>query len=1602
MSVVVTVDAVEQINYAAAEGGELLVRKVEIQDPEIKKAVCRITAVPEFIYEYKTEIELQNGKAQIDAPPLKLNHGCFRQEFIEAKEGEIQIEILDFEEQERILGFKNVPVHIQPYLHWDGWHHAYTLSAFMQPNDPYVMKVLKRAGEYADENGIFMSGYQSGRPEDVCRQAECIYRAIQDENVHYISSPPSFEQAGQKIRIPHQVLHDEVKQGTCLDLAILYASCLEAASLHGVLVVIDGHAFSGVWRNEHTGLSRHFVMKDSLTEKDRSQMREDLLPIECTTMTDGTGTPFSQACEIAAGNMERLCYIQDVHKAREQGIYPVFAFVDKPICNTGDEKEGEDAGGLTEKEHERLAQLRKQAMNITFSNRLLSGKKDRSELTFPINTELFLKYGYTNENLDMQIKKYLGENGMEEKQISECLQRLRIGDLEKKRETGKGSLYLAVNELLWQRADSGEKGRAPLYLCPAEVYLSKRGEYCLRVDPEGLRFNPVLKGMLLEDYNIDIADLLNQPGDQYVMQMKLLEYRVEKQKGWTVTENTARLSLYTIPDEAIWECLASGELSRHEIVRGILQGNMFWNNKLDEEPADENTIYAFPADSSQEEIVDSAFKRKTQVVIGPAGNGKSQTIANIMAEAVRKDQKVLFVSEKVSALEVEKRMMEQAGLGKFCLEIVEGKHKASDVSRQILDTLNYLDQYEYYGDNWEERQEQYEKRYRTAGEELKKLYEFMTEKRECGKSLEELLELQGTCDSSEMILPLDDAVGRADMGEAEDILEILAEIMKYWNGGQDYTQYLNFSRKGDPEVEEAVDRVCRDGRKLLESMETLAEKLELPLECPDKEKIKIIGSYASALRQIPVFYKPLDVVFTKNTGEEEALRDKILRFLEKEEDKGFFKFIQKSYENDLRELLAPVMSNNEFRNFKNLSSLEEKRRYIRNLDLAPCFRDEKESSQSRQEKEQYVILQNRLSEMNRPETEIRQIKKMAEKIAESDPLELKPAAESFMETFHAFQKAQSAAEQLIVSDLSGFQKDHPDEMKLVLFEEWKKKGRSSKTLENYQGLKKKARTVGMESFVERIRQGVEHGSIRPEQIGRIFKRSWCEHNIHKIYDCFPELREAGGIEYGLAIEKYRRNAENARKMLQKNLVCLEMGRLPRPEDGATDMPEVGKINKMVRKRGKAAPIRKYFEEVPGYLCRLFPCMLMNPSAVAEYMPWDFPRFDMVIIDEGSQMPTYKALPAIAHGQRCFIFGDEKQLTPTRFFKKTQQDDTGDVITVDSILEDAISTSMPRKLLRFHYRSQYESLIAFSNYKYYNGEIITFPSCNTAPLQGLSYVYVQDGCYDRGGTATNQLEAERTVEEVLKICAGIPRNSGETVGVITFNLAQKNLIQTLLMQKAMEDLEASRDIDEIVSVVNLESCQGKEWDYVVISTGYGPDQKGNFSVNLGTLNQSEGGSRLNVMLTRARKGMWVVTSMLPEMLGQSDKPGVKDLRDFLAYVRGDIQYDRREEKADRKNRGLTETIAGELRKMGYQVHTNIGSGKCKVDIGIVSEENPREYILGILLDHFREFRHRIRDRELIFPEILRTKGWDLYHLHAVSWYENPDAELDQIREILEKR
>ena len=460
----------------------------------------------------------------------------------------------------------------------------------------------------------------------------------------------------------------------------------------------------------------------------------------------------------------------------------------------------------------------------------------------------------------------------------------------------------------------------------------------------------------------------------------------------------------------------------------------------------------------------------------------------------------------------------------------------------------------------------------------------------------------------------------------------------------------------------------------------------------------------------------------------------------------------------------------------------------------------------------------------------------------------------------------------------------------------------------------------------------------------------------------------------------------------------------------------GIIRREALKKQRHIRVESLLSEAQAVVQAIKPCFMMSPLTVSQFLPSRM-RFDVVIFDEASQVRPSDAINCIYRGDRLIVAGDPKQLPPTDFFDVTYLDDEeeGDeqaegVHDFESLLDLAQAHGVPSMTLRWHYRSQHEDLITFSNYSFYDGRLLTFPGAQeTGPDLGVELFRVA-GIYRRGGARDNIEEARKVIERVLYHTDQHPNLS---LGVVAFSQAQASAIQALideLLGERPELREMLRPHDRLqgLFVKNLETVQGDQRDILIFSIGYGPDENGRFTKQLGPLSRKGGERRLNVAVTRARRRVEVVASVGSEdFAGELGSDGARHLKRYLDYAG----------RPDQKVRALAMDVAtpgGDLespfeeeiwrviRGWGYEVVAQVGCAGYRVDLGVRHPERPGTFALGVECDGAAYHSSRVaRDRDRLRQEVLEGLGWHLHRIWGPSWYRNRTEQESRLRRAIEE-
>ncbi|MFS2135766.1 DUF3320 domain-containing protein [Duganella sp. Dugasp56] len=550
-----------------------------------------------------------------------------------------------------------------------------------------------------------------------------------------------------------------------------------------------------------------------------------------------------------------------------------------------------------------------------------------------------------------------------------------------------------------------------------------------------------------------------------------------------------------------------------------------------------------------------------------------------------------------------------------------------------------------------------------------------------------------------------------------------------------------------------------------------------------------------------------------------------------------------------------------------------------------------------------------------------------------------------------------------------------------------------------------ALSIGLHSLV----MAIECGSVGPRDSVRAFETNYSRWWLNAVVDNEPVIRGFVSAEHEKRIGDFRALDERFTELTRAWVRATMCADLPKA-DTVTRNSEWGILRHEMSKKKQHMPLRELMKNIPTALTKLTPCLLMSPLSIAQYLSADVKPFDVVVFDEASQIPVWDAIGAIARGKQVVMVGDPKQLPPTSFFDRAESalDDEDVETDLESILDECMGASLPTMHLAWHYRSRHESLIAFSNHHYYGGGLITFPSPVTDD-RAVSFHHIK-GVYEKGGARINKPEAKALVEDVVtRLKSPNFRESKLTIGIVTFNTEQMNLIEDLLDEERRRDPSLEPYFSELelepLFVKNLESVQGDERDIMYFSITYGPDHGGAVSMNFGPMNRDGGERRLNVAITRARHELRVFSSLKAEQLdlSRTQAAGVRDLKHFMEFAE---RGPRALAEATKGSLGgfespFEEAVAAALSSKGWRVETQIGASSFRVDLGIVHPDAPGTYLCGVECDGATYHRSATaRDRDLLREQVLRGLGWEILRIWSTDWWIDRIGTLERVQQALE--
>lgn len=566
---------------------------------------------------------------------------------------------------------------------------------------------------------------------------------------------------------------------------------------------------------------------------------------------------------------------------------------------------------------------------------------------------------------------------------------------------------------------------------------------------------------------------------------------------------------------------------------------------------------------------------------------------------------------------------------------------------------------------------------------------------------------------------------------------------------------------------------------------------------------------------------------------------------------------------------------------------------------------------------------------------------------------------------------------------------------------------------DYSSARAKCIEGGLGDFIRVI----EEHNIPVQSIYPIFKKRFFRLWLDAVLPEYPAVMNFRRKSQETTIEEFvsldKVQFEIAKARIKSKLVNA----LPSLEHFTNGVDEISILKRELSKQRRIMPIRRLFKAIPNLLLTLKPCLMMSPLSVSLFLEAETYKFDIVIFDEASQVCTENAIGAISRAKQVVIAGDSKQLPPTNFFQTAVSEGDFDTVTDDdefddsdayeSILDEA--NMLPERTLRWHYRSRHESLIAFSNAKIYNNNLITFSSnIEKATNNGVEYIYVPNGFYDRGGKKGNVVEANIIADLVFQHFREQPHRS---LGIIAFGEVQQQAIETVIRERRLKNQEFesffAEDKEEAFFVKNLENVQGDERDTIIFSIGYAKDNAGVFRMNFGPLSKSGGERRLNVAITRAKFNIKLVGSIMPTDI-DTDKissEGPKLLRAYIDFaINGPSVLEREIIESDivEHDSPFEEAVYNFLDRKGYRLGTQVGCSGYRIDMAVKHPTLSGIYVLGIECDGAAYHSARTaRERDRLRQDVLENMGWKIYRIWSTDWIKDPITEGAKLLEAVEE-
>lgn len=1253
----------------------------------------------------------------------------------------------------------------------------------------------------------------------------------------------------------------------------------------------------------------------------------------------------------------------------------------------------------------------------------------------------------------------LGEAGLEKK-----LTRLAREAKTLEEEQGINILFLALGFLRWYEDETSSVEReAPLILVPVSLVRDvRRSTYTLRAREEHITTNLPLAERLRDQENLNLPEIDEGEGWLPSSYFDKVEQAVANRGRWSIDRSGRELGFFSFAKLLMFGDLAAeawpnASILTHPLLRCLMQDGFTFedplfpdNTKIDEKFQPADLLHVLDADGSQTLAIETVRAGRNVVIQGPPGTGKSQTIANIIAAAAHDGKSVLFIAEKMVALGVVHDRLKKTGLGPLCLGLHSRLAHKRAVAEELAKTLT--------NGAVESGVEPEAARLTEVRDALNRIDAHLQApldqtETSAFRAIGDLVRAHGLC-----LPPPSTPVPNAETWRSAEYKRILETICRYASTIRASGHVGNHPwRDVKNEALQPIDltRIERDAPLAAKAVRNLRTSAEVAagvfpgLGCLSLAAVGRLRRFLDVLAAAPSGAGPIaselcaiKVADLSRAGE--CIREAVQLLSSIDADSRSFRAT--AFIIDISECRTPIFAGSRSFLKRWQSAYRSASLELGNVLIAPLPKTARErlalidlfiELKARRNKFEELCTEGRgclgayweeaktdWSGVGAVLDWLLQVRSEGFDFDLARAIRLIDSSDLLEALRVRLAEHEGAVRRAVNPILSQLDVDLtkafgvPD-LDSVPFDEialrldiWATHSARYNEWRNLADADRILRTFGLGEFANRI----ANGEFEPESAVEALRHARAEALWKLARERNPLLKTTQNENRTALVSEFQRLDTDRRRLVAALIRARHSAEVPRGAMGNMAMIR----GEIARRRGHM-PIRKLLKNVGRTIQKIKPVFLMSPISVAQFLPPGALEFDLLVIDEASQVRPEDALGVIARAKQMVVVGDAKQLPPTNFFNRVLSDDdeaenddyldgreplvgAAKVAELESILTLCEARGVGSKMLRWHYRSRHPSLIEVSNEAFYEHSLFLPPSPVTdREGDGLTFVRVA-GVYDRGGKRTNEIEGKAIVEALI---AHARRYPGRSIGVVTFSTAQRDLITNFVedarrREPALDEFVS--DQPEEVFVKNLENVQGDERDHIIVSIGYGPRiPNGRLdSMSFGPVTSDGGPRRLNVLFTRARYRCEVFCSFDPGDINtdRAKSEGVRILKRYLDYAQTGILNQSTSTGEDHDS-PFEEDVARVVGSFGFTADPQVGTAGFKIDLGVRDPSRPGRYILAIECDG-ATYHSALwaRERDRLRQEILEGQGWRFHRVWSTDWFYRRSQEIERLKTALD--